>query len=704
MTCCKRVARRRDAGVLVGILIFFAFFSRTARSEPWRFSLALQTAQSSSDHQGIQSLEPGQSLERALSGSEAHTYQLALANGEFAGITVEQRGVDVLVQVLDSSGKVLAEFDGETRTIGQEFVGVVGDSSAQTLQLKVKAVYPRMASGRYEIRRAETRSASDSDRSIFESHKLFTAAQASLDLGKYDEAIRTLEHALALADIPSAPADAYVGQLLYRIALLKRLKGDFKEAERLLDRAVALDEKFLGREHPQTADALRGWGNLYISTAEYARAEPLLQESLEISERTLGREHPTDALCLRVLANLHGFLEDTDRARAYLERALAIVEKTLPPEDVTVIAIVHDLGDIYRVMGDFDRAEPLFQRGVDWVEKRYGPEHIQLASPLHNLGNIAVERKEYGKALELYERAYAIRAKAAGAQHPDTVRILSSIANVYFIQGDFAKARKINQQALDALSSSAGPYHRATAYALEGIARSYAAEGNLELALQYQARYDEVLAKQIEWNLAMGSDRERLAYLHWVSSQTDRTISLHVQQGPENAAARDLAFSVLLQRKGRGLDAMSGDMLALRDRLNADDRKLLDELGETDAKLAKLSLAGPGKTPRDDWQKQLADLGERREHLESAVSDRSAEFRAQSQPVTIASVRNTIPADAALIEFASFRTFDPKKRETFAYGESHYVAYVLRNSGDVQWRDLGPVDQVDAALSALQRE
>jgi CHAT domain-containing protein len=702
MRCWKAVAMNRGAAVLAGALAFLAFSPRTARPESRRPSFLLQAAQSFSDHQEYPVLEPGKSFERALTGGENYTFEIALQKDAYAGVVVEQRGVDVVVQVLNLGGKLLAEFDSESRKEGQEFVGLVADSG-EGYRLRIKAVYPGVASGRYEIHLAETHSASDSERSIFESHKLRTEAQAQLELGKYDEAIRILDRALPLAEIPGVPQDAYVGELLHRMAILKRLKGDYKEAESLFERAVTLDQRVLGREHPQTADALRAWGNLYIATAEYAKAEPLLEEGLEISERTLGSQHPTVALGLRLLANLHGFLEDLERARTYLERALAIAERSFAPDDVSLIAIVHDLGDIYRVLGDFDRAEPLLQRAADWVEKKYGPEHIQLASPLNNLGSVAVQRKEYARALALYERAHAIREKTLGAQHPDTVRLLSSMANVYADQGDFGKARELHQQALDLLSASAGPYHRATAVALDGIARSYAAQGNLDLALQYQARYDEVLAKQIEWNLGIGSDRERLAYLHWVSSQTDRTVSIHVQQAPDKAAARDLALSVLLERKGRGLDAMSGSITALRARLNPDDRRLLDELGETDSRLANLSLAGPGKLLRSDWQKQLVDLGDRRERLESAVSDRSAEFRAQWQPVTIATVRNAIPADAALIEFASYRTFDSKKAESQAYGESRYVVYVLRRSGDVQWRDLGPVEQVDVALAALRQ-
>jgi len=646
-------------------------------------------------------LAPGAALERQLAGGEVHEYRLALGAGEFAGVAVEQRGIDVVIQVVDPENKVVAEYDAESRTVGRELAAVAA-AGAGTYLLRVKAVYSRAAAGGYAIRLAEMRAATEEDRSAFASHRLRAEAAVEQDRGKYDDAIRHFELALDLAEKASRPDDGYVGDLLFRIASLKRLKGEYSTAERQFERAVAVEQKAFGRENPQVAMTLRGWGTLYLNMGEHAKAEPLLEEALEISERTLGKEHPAVALCLRALANLHGFLEDLERARTYLERALPIAEKGFDPDDVSLIAVVHDLGDIYRVMGDFDLAEPLLERTVAFVENKYGPEHVQLGSPLNNLGSVALERKEYARALELYQRAHAIREKALGSQHPDTVRLVTAIANVYGDQGNYTRALELHLQALDLSTASVGPYHRATWAALDGVARTYAALGDVPRAIEYRARFDEVHEKLIGWNLTIGSDREKLAYLKWISSQTDRTISLHVQQAPESAAARDLAALVLLQRKGRGLDAMSDSMAVLRQRLNAEDRKLLDELSETDARLARLALAGPAKVPRADWEKQIAALEERRERLESVVSGRSNEFRAQKQPVTVASVRAAIPADAALIEFAVYRTFDPKIKESLAYGRRRYVAYVLRRGGDIRWRDLGPADEIDAAVEALR--
>ena len=124
----------------------------------------------------------------------------------------------------------------------------------------------------------------------------------------------------------------------------------------------------------------------------------------------------------------------------------------------------------------------------------------------------------------------------------------------------------------------------------------------------------------------------------------------------------------------------------------------------TNSKLARVALDGPGKLPAAEYRKQLDALEQQREALESEVSARSAEFRAQSIPVTLAAVRAAIPPDAALIEFAVYLPFDPKgETEYDSYGEARYVAYVLRARDAVQFQDLGPAKEIDGALRALRQ-
>ncbi len=85
------------------------------------------------------------------------------------------------------------------------------------------------------------------------------------------------------------------------------------------------------------------------------------------------------------------------------------------------------------------------------------------------------------------------------------------------------------------------------------------------------------------------------------------------------------------------------------------------------------------------------------------MSERSAEFRAQAAPVTLDAVRSALPEDAALIEFAVYRPFDPKaESNATAYGAARYVAYVLTRR-DTRGVDLGPASAVDEAVGAFRQ-
>jgi hypothetical protein len=85
---------------------------------------------------------------------------------------------------------------------------------------------------------------------------------------------------------------------------------------------AGLNVEQLGREDPQTAVAMRGLGQLYMSMGDYVRAAPLLQQGVEIVERTLGGDDPLVALGLRLTGLLHEYRHDLDRARTDLERAV----------------------------------------------------------------------------------------------------------------------------------------------------------------------------------------------------------------------------------------------------------------------------------------------------------------------------------------------------------------------------------------------
>ena len=126
-------------------------------------------------------------------------------------------------------------------------------------------------------------------------------------------------------------------------------------------------------------------------------------------------------------------------------------------------------------------------------------------------------------------------------------------------------------------------------------------------------------------------------------------------------------------------------------------------LNDVVGQLARLVLNGPQKTPVEEYRKAIVALEERKEQLESQIGRRSAEFRAASVPVTLEAVQAAIPADAALIEFAAYRPFDPAVDSVnAAFGKLRYAAYVVHRSGPPSAVDLGDAEKIDKAVEALR--
>src|SRR5262249_21528227 len=151
-------------------------------------------------------------------------------------------------------------------------------------------------------------------------------------------------------------------------------------------------------------------------------------------------------------------------------------------------------------------------------------------------------------------------------------------------------------------------------------------------------------------NLSLGSERQKLAYLALFSKQTDFTLSLHSRALPHDPQALDLAFTTLLRRKGRGLDVMADTIGSMRRHAAPEDQALSAQLAEARSRLAVSILKEPGTNNPEAYQARLNPLEDRVEELESALSPRSAEFRAQAHPVMLPAVQPAPPAGSALVE------------------------------------------------------
>jgi tetratricopeptide (TPR) repeat protein len=275
-------------------------------------------------------------------------------------------------------------------------------------------------------------------------------------------------------DIPAgAEADAASvlnGLACYRVGAL----GTYAAARPLLERALAIHEKALGSDDPDTARSLNNLGYLLRAQGEFAGARSYYERALAIREKALGADHPDTALSLNNFGALLEAQGDLAGAQPYYERALAIHETA---DDPDVAASLNNLGTLLQRQGDFAGGRSYLERALAVREKAAGPDHPDTATALNNLGTLLQRQGDLVGARPYFERALTIREKAQGPDHPDIASSLNSLGGLLFVQRKFAMARPYFQRALNIVEKAFGAAHPRTQREAHNLAETLQALG-----------------------------------------------------------------------------------------------------------------------------------------------------------------------------------------------------------------------------------
>jgi len=519
------------------------------------------------------------------------------------------------------------------------------------------------------------------------------------DIGEYTKAELFHKRALEIREKALGPEHLDVASSLNNLANFYKSRGDYVKVQPLYQRALDITEKAQGPDHPDVAGSLNNLASFYNYKGEYAKAEPLFQRAITIYEKVLGPEHPDVAIPLNNLANLYQNKSDYEKAEPLYQRVLAIREKALGPEHPRVASVLSNLAVLYDKKGDYAKAEPLYERALTLKDKVLGPEHPDVAITLSSLASLYQDKGEYAKAEPLFQRAITIYDKV-GPENQDVVISLNNLGGLYRSRGEYSRAEPLHKRALTITEKELGPDHIDVARSLSNLALLYAAKGDIAQAIYYQSRSSAIAERNLELNLAMGSERQKLVYLTFFTKDTDFTISLHSQAAPDDPQALNLAFSTLLRRKGRGLDAMANTIATLRRNAAPQDQDLFDRLAEARSQMAALILRESESAKAETYRTKIKPIEEKIENLEANLSARSADFRAQTQPVTLSAVQAALPADSALIEFVIFTPQDPRMKKTLP---PRFLAYLLAAEGQPKWVDLGEAAPINRALEAWRQ-
>lgn len=647
-------------------------------------------------------LDAGAPVTRSIAAGDSHTFDLRVDAGQTALIEIEEHGIAIDVTVTDVNGDSIA-FGSDASGGRESQQMLVAAETDGTVSVRVSAQRWPIASGSYAIRLTGFRTLTTNDRELLRAMRLRSEVRRAEDGGDLELATARATEALAVVEGAATLPDRELALFVFDLARLYSNGAERDKARPLFERSLSLFERSAGPEHPLTAAALNQLGVVLTNDGDFVQADAVLHRALAIQEKTLAPDDPDLGRTLRDLGSLLERRGDLRRAEELQLRALAILENAEGKARLQAGSVLNNLGVIYLARRDYKRAGEYLERALPLMEAWYGADSIYVAVPLQNLGIVAREAGDLAKAEAYYRRALASREKSLGPEHADIAANLINLANVYRSKGDYQLALETHLRALRMFERTAGPSAPFTLLSLVNVARTYAVLGDLTNAVHYQTRLERATETAIALNLSIGSERQRVAYLNPIAERTARTLSLNLQLTPGDPDSTALAVTVLLQRKGRAIDAAADMQAVLRRHADAESQMLLGQLNDVVRDLARLVLNGPQKTLADDYKTTIAKLEERKEQLEAQLGRRSAEFRAAAAPVTLEAVQAAVPADAALIEFAAYRPFDPTiESVAAAFGKLRYAAYVVRRTSPPIGVDLGDAETIDKAVDALR--
>jgi tetratricopeptide (TPR) repeat protein len=156
---------------------------------------------------------------------------------------------------------------------------------------------------------------------------------------------RWLAHALIVVNWDKAEAveTSACAQILNQTGMHLYARANYKEAEPLYRRALAINEASLGPNHPEVATKLNNLAELLRVTNRLSEAEPLLRRALAIDEASLGPNHPWVATNLNNLALLLQATNRLSEAEPLYRRALGIFESSLGPDHPSTLTVRKNL-------------------------------------------------------------------------------------------------------------------------------------------------------------------------------------------------------------------------------------------------------------------------------------------------------------------------------------------------------------------------
>lgn len=414
---------------------------------------------------------------------------------------------------------------------------------------------------------------------------------------------------------------------------------------------------------------IKFFANLYREIGQYEKAYPLYIAGLNSAKKgeNKGIGQGQLQLDLGIFFNRSGQYE---KAIAILQETAQIFKQKVGENSGWYGRTMNALGASYQAIEDYENAILCYEKAYENYALDYGREHPYCSNFLNDIATAYFHLADYEKALSLYHQAIALAEKTLGKNHPEYAEKLNNLATLHFEQNAFDKAlplyleaNNIAKKALGKINPDIGKYafNLASNYeALDQLDDSRVAfiNGNNNAVLRLEEQFDHF------------SEQEQTALLKTFQHQFDQFQSFSLRNDARLSFAENCYNDVLVY-KGLLLKDRKRLLEAVR---NNPDSKIREQFQEWET--AKKQLARQYSMSSEKRSPDFANLEQRANSLESALTRASQQFKDSRTSVNWKSVQAQLKEGEATIEFAHYQYFP--KGERNPSDSIVYVAYLIK--------------------------
>jgi CHAT domain-containing protein/predicted negative regulator of RcsB-dependent stress response len=624
--------------------------------------------------QDAEALELGRAAERELSVGQLHSYRIEIAEGHYIHVVVDQRGIDVVVAFYGPDGKKLNEVDSPNGRHGPEPISWIAKTGG-AYRLEVRSFENGAEVGKYEVKIETLRRADPQDNFRVRAEKNYLEGWVLETQATAESMRKALDKFwAALSDWHAVGDRRQEAETLTNIGFVYDSLSEKRKALEYFNRALLIKQEVGDRSGEATT--LSNIGKVYDSLGEKQKALGYYNQSMTITRQVGDRRG--EEVALNNIGKVYDDLGEKQKALDYYNQALTIMRQV--DDRANEAVTLGNIGRVYNSLGEKQKAMDYYNQALP-IHRQVGDRSGEAVT-LSNTGNTYSDLGERQKALGYYNQALTIMREVGDRNGEATA--LSNIGAVYDSVGKKQKALSYYNQALTIMRQVGDSGHEAAI--LSHTSRVYGELGDMD-----KARADIEKAIAIVELLRTKVVRQELRSSYYASVQGIYTYYIDLLMHLHKRNSLGGFDSTALQASERG---RARSLLELLVESHADIRQgveanLLEQersiQNQLNAKAELQTRLLSGKHTEEQAaaaRKEVDDLTERYQEIETQIREKSSRYAAltQPQPLSLAEIQKLLTPDTLLLEYS----LGAEQSYLWAITQESYKSFELPKAAEIE--------------------